>query len=264
MPAARVIAELRELAARTSTADGAQRLAWGPVWRDARSWFRDKVAALGAHVTTDSAGNNWVTLEGASPKSVILGSHLDSVPNGGWLDGALGVMAGLGALRMFAGSRPPVTIAVVDWADEEGARFGRSLLGSSAAGGSLRVDDVRGLVDKEGTTLVAALAENGVALDRMLDAAEEDRPIHRHLPEVDVVAATVAGELRIRRRPHPDVGELIDRRERDAEFGSSHREECEPPEDVASTVSAWDAPGGSDGEVDLPPGLGELLGDLAA
>src|SRR5436305_1640948 len=140
MNAARVIADLRELAALTSTADGAQRLAWGPVWRQARAWFKGKVAELGLDVTADSAGNNWVTLRGASPKTVIVGSHLDSVPNGGWLDGALGVLAALEALRMYAGSTPPGTLKLVDWADEEGARFGRSLLGSSAAAGRSRID----------------------------------------------------------------------------------------------------------------------------
>jgi allantoate deiminase len=173
MNAARVIAELRELAAITSTADGAQRVAWGPVWRQARAWFKGKVAELGLDVTRDSAGNDWVTLRGASPKTVIVGSHLDSVPNGGWLDGTLGVMAALEALRMYAGSTPPVTLKLVDWADEEGARFGRSLLGSSAAAGSLRVDDVRKLKDRQGTSLIDALAENGVSLERMPNARAE-------------------------------------------------------------------------------------------
>ena len=166
----KVLAHLKELAAKTSTTEGAQRLAWGPVWREARAWFAEKVGALGLTITTDAAGNNWVFMPGESDETVIIGGHLDSVPNGGWLDGALGVMVGLGALEMYAGSRPPVTLAVVDWADEEGARFGRSLLGSSAASGSLKVDDVRGLKDKEGTTLVDALRENGVDLDRVLDA----------------------------------------------------------------------------------------------
>ncbi len=170
MNARRVIADLRELAVRTSTPDGAQRLAWGPVWRDARAWFTSKVAELGLRIETDSAGNNWVTLPGASPATVIIGSHLDSVPNGGWLDGCLGVMAALEALRMHASARPPVTIKLVDWADEEGARFGRSLLGSSAAAGSLKVDEVRELKDRQGTRLVDALGDSGVALDRMLDA----------------------------------------------------------------------------------------------
>jgi hydantoinase/carbamoylase family amidase len=177
----RVIADLRELAARTSTPEGAQRLAWGPVWRDAREWFKAKIAELGLRVETDSAGNNWVTLPGASARTVIVGSHLDSVPNGGWLDGCLGVMAALEALRMHAGSTPPVTLKLVDWADEEGARFGRSLLGSSAAAGSLKVDEVRELKDRQGTRLVDALAENGVAIDRMLDA-------HRELKTIDARA----------------------------------------------------------------------------
>jgi N-carbamoyl-L-amino-acid hydrolase len=173
MNAQRVIADLRELAARTSTPDGAQRLAWGPVWRDAREWFKGKIAELGLRIDTDSAGNNWITLPGASSRTVIVGSHLDSVPNGGWLDGCLGVAAALEALRMRAGTTPPVTLKLVDWADEEGARFGRSLLGSAAAAGELKIDDVRELMDRQGTRLVDALAENGVALDRMLDARTE-------------------------------------------------------------------------------------------
>jgi N-carbamoyl-L-amino-acid hydrolase len=168
-----VIADLRELAARTGTPDGAQRLAWGPVWREAREWFRGKVGELGLKIEADSAGNNWVTIPGASPKTVIVGSHLDSVPNGGWLDGALGVMAALEALRQHVRAKPPVTLKLVDWADEEGARFGRSLLGSAAAAGSLKIDEVRELIDRQGTRLVDALAENGVELDSMLDAQGE-------------------------------------------------------------------------------------------
>ena len=177
MNAQQVIADLRELASRTSTADGAQRLAWGPVWRDAREWFRGKVAELGLRVETDPAGNNWVTVAGASPKTVIVGSHLDSVPNGGWLDGALGVMTALEALRMHAATRPPVTLKLVDFADEEGARFGRSLLGSSAAAGALKIDEVRELKDRQGTRLVDALAENGLALERMTSAHQELKTI---------------------------------------------------------------------------------------
>lgn len=167
MSAHQAVANLRELAKLTSTADGAQRLAWGPVWRDARRWFNTKLAEIGITPEIDAAGNSWATLRGSTTRTVIIGSHLDSVPNGGWLDGALGVMAGLEALRMFSGSTPPVTIKVVDWADEEGARFGRSLLGSSAAAGSLRISEVEHLADKTGVKLVDALRENGVELSRM-------------------------------------------------------------------------------------------------
>jgi allantoate deiminase len=181
MQPSRVVADLRELAALTSTADGAQRLAWGPVWRQARAWFNGKLGELGITPEIDAAGNSWATLRGRSDRTVIIGSHLDSVPNGGWLDGALGMLAGLEALRMFHGQAPPVSLKVVDWADEEGARFGRSLLGSSAASGSLRAGDVAHLVDKTGVTLVDALRENGVEVSRMGEA-------HRFLSAIDAAA----------------------------------------------------------------------------
>ncbi len=177
MSARDVIANLRELSQLTSNADGAQRLAWGPVWRDARSWFNGKLAALGLTPDVDAAGNSWVTLPGQSDRTVIIGSHLDSVPNGGWLDGALGVMAGFEALRMFNGQRPPLTIKVVDWADEEGARFSRSLLGSSAASGSLQISEIDGLVDKTGVRLPDALRENGIDLSRMHESQHYLRAI---------------------------------------------------------------------------------------
>jgi N-carbamoyl-L-amino-acid hydrolase len=181
MNAQRVIGDLRELAALTSTADGAQRVAWGPVWRQARGWFAEKVRALGLPVVPDAAGNNWVTLPGKSSKTVIVGSHLDSVPNGGWLDGPLGTLAALEALRMHRDTVPEVTLKLVDWADEEGARFGRSLLGSGAAAGSLNIEEIRNLTDRQGTRLEDALAENGVMLARMMDA-------HRELKAVDARA----------------------------------------------------------------------------
>jgi allantoate deiminase len=176
-----VIADLRELARLTGTPDGAQRVAWGPIWKEARDWFGRQLAGIGLEQHADAAGNHWTVLQGRSDRTVIIGGHLDSVPNGGWLDGALGVLAGLEALRRYHASPPPVTLAVVDWADEEGARFGRSLVGSSAAGGSLIVDDLRALVDKQGVRLPDALKEHGVELDRMLDA-------HRALKRIDARA----------------------------------------------------------------------------
>ena len=179
----RVIANLRALAARTSDAHGAQRLAWGPVWRDARSWLHDLLAEEGLRAESDIAGNNWITLRGARPETVIIGGHLDSVPNGGWLDGPLGVLAGVEALCRFKGTIPPVTLAVVDFADEEGARFSRSLLGSSAASGSLMPDSVRALVDRHGARLVDVLGENGVDLNRMPEARQalDDRQPRAYL-----------------------------------------------------------------------------------
>lgn len=172
--AERVLGDLRALAELTSDEHGAQRLAWGPVWRQARDWFTAHVRELGLEAVRDAAGNLWVTLQGEKPEAVLIGSHLDSVPNGGWLDGCLGVVAGLEALRFYAqsGHRPPCTLHLVDWADEEGARFGRSLLGSSAAAGTLVPDEVAGLTDRGGVTLRDALRDNGVELHKMNEARQ--------------------------------------------------------------------------------------------
>ena len=113
MSARDVIVNLKELAGRTSDANGAQRVAWGPVWREARRWLDGELADLGLHAEIDAAGNRWITLPGTSARTVIIGGHLDSVPNGGWLDGPLGVLAGVEALCRFKDTRPPVTLAVV-------------------------------------------------------------------------------------------------------------------------------------------------------
>jgi allantoate deiminase len=177
--ARRVIADLREIAALTSTPQGAQRLAWGPIWAKARGWLQQQVIELGLSVESDAAGNNWVTLPGASDRTVIIGGHLDSVPNGGWLDGTLGVLVALEALRRYRQQTvPPLTLRMVDWADEEGARFGRSLLGSSAASGRLDVNEIRDLRDAEGTRLEDAVREHGVSLDTMMNARHQLKRIN--------------------------------------------------------------------------------------
>ena len=167
----RVIASLRELAERTGGPEGSRRLCWTPEWVAARNLLRESLATLPVDVDVDEAGNLWAYLRGQSPDTLVVGSHLDSVPKGGWLDGALGVMAGLELLRSladeYADSRPPVTVALVDWADEEGARFGRSLFGSAAVMGTVDVDIARGLVDKEGNRLVDVLPQHGVDIDRL-------------------------------------------------------------------------------------------------
>jgi N-carbamoyl-L-amino-acid hydrolase len=170
---ARAVRGLRELARLTSDDRGAQRVAWTDTWIVARDWLRAELDAIPqVTVERDQAGNTWATLPGASERFVIVGSHLDSVPDGGWLDGALGVLAALEVLRALAGQERPVTVKLVDWADEEGARFGRSLLGSSACAGTLDPGAVRGLTDRDGTALPDALAAHGVDLDRAGEARE--------------------------------------------------------------------------------------------
>ena len=182
--AKRVIAELNELRALTGDANGAQRVAWTPMWLKAREWFVSKLKDLPVEEHLDAAGNRWVTLAGESPKALVLGSHLDSVPNGGWLDGCLGMIAGLEVLRSLAGefqSRPPFTVRLVDWADEEGARFGRSLFGSAAFAGKQTIEADRVRTDRDGVTLEAALRECGVDVERIGEAAVEQKDIAAYL-----------------------------------------------------------------------------------
>jgi hydantoinase/carbamoylase family amidase len=172
---ARTVTELKELRELTGDEDGAQRVAWTDTWETARGWLREKLAGLPLEEEIDEAGNQWWTLRGASEREVLIGGHIDSVPNGGWLDGALNVVAGVEVLRRLAeAGKPPVTVRLVNWADEEGARFGRSLFGSSAAAGSMAdQDELRQLRDGDGIALPDALAEHGVELDKALEAHSE-------------------------------------------------------------------------------------------
>jgi N-carbamoyl-L-amino-acid hydrolase len=171
----RTVAELKELRELTGDENGAQRVAWTDTWETARAWLREKVAGTGAVEEIDEAGNQWFTLAGASERALLLGGHIDSVPNGGWLDGCLNVMAGVEVLRRIAAEgTPPLTVRLVNWADEEGARFGRSLFGSSAAAGSMAdQDELRQRHDANGIALPDALNEHGVDLDRALEARSQ-------------------------------------------------------------------------------------------
>jgi N-carbamoyl-L-amino-acid hydrolase len=169
-----VIADLDELAAQSGGRfAGAKRLAWTPQWLEARSWLTSKLNHIGLEPERDEAGNLWAQIEGEDERFLIVGSHIDAVPDGGWLDGALGLMAALETVRELAaaGTKPPITVRFVDWADEEGARFSRSLLGSSACAGTLIPSDVRNLRDPNGVTLADALAACDVDLDSAVGAS---------------------------------------------------------------------------------------------
>ncbi len=168
----RVVAQLRELQQLTGDENGAQRVAWTETWDRARAWLDGLLAGLPLERERDEAGNDWWTLRGDSDRAVLIGGHIDSVPNGGWLDGSLNVVAGAEVLRRIADEGvPPVTMRLVNWADEEGARFGRSLFGSSAAGGSMRdQNELARLVDRDGVSLVDVLAASGVELAQAIEA----------------------------------------------------------------------------------------------
>ena len=208
--AARAVAGLRELRRLTGDENGAQRVAWTDTWITARDWLASELDAIdGVTVERDEAGNTWATAPGASDRFVIVGGHLDSVPDGGWLDGTLNVVAGLEVLRALAPERRELTLKLVDWADEEGARFGRSLLGSSACAGSLDPEEVRGLTDRDGTALPDALAAHGVELDRMresgrrLDGALAYLELHIEqgpvLEQLDLSLGAVLGTFGVQR-----------------------------------------------------------------
>jgi hydantoinase/carbamoylase family amidase len=182
MDADRVLADLRELASLTGGPDGARRVCWTDEWVRARELLRSRLEELPVEVSVDQAGNLWADLPGEGDGFVIVGSHVDSVPSGGWLDGALGICAALEALRAAADDgRPPVGVRLVDWADEEGARFGRSLFGSSACAGTLDPDAVRDLRDRDGERLEDVVARHGVELDRAHESGERLRGARAYL-----------------------------------------------------------------------------------
>jgi N-carbamoyl-L-amino-acid hydrolase len=172
----RTVADLKELRTLTGNDDGAQRVAFTPIWQAARDWLKGKMSELPVETHLDAAGNLWFTLHGQSDQALLIGGHIDSVPNGGWLDGCLNLIAGVEVIRRINEEyhgRPPVTIRLVDWADEEGARFGKSLFGSSAFSGNLNMDEARALTDKEGVSLPTALETCGINFETVVNAGAE-------------------------------------------------------------------------------------------
>src|SRR6476659_4610258 len=150
---ARVVTRLRELRSLTGDENGEQRVAWTDTWAAGRAWLAESLADLPLEVERDAAGNDWYTLRGDADRAVLIGGHMDSVPNGGWLDGCLNVLAGAEVLRRIADEgTPPVTVRLVDWADE---------------------DELRKLTDRDGVSLPDAVGAYGVDLDRAVDAHGE-------------------------------------------------------------------------------------------
>jgi len=173
---ARTLEELKELRRLTGDENGAQRVAFTPKWLAAREFLKKRFEGLPVETHTDSAGNFWATLRGAKSEELLMGGHFDSVPNGGWLDGCLNVLAGVEVMRRICAEtqgKPPVTVRVVDWADEEGARFGKSLFGSSACSGNLNMEEARSLTDKEGIRLPDALKKVGIDFERVKESRQE-------------------------------------------------------------------------------------------
>jgi hydantoinase/carbamoylase family amidase len=214
----RVLEDLHELARLTGGPDGARRVCWTDEWTKARDFLRSRLEELPLEVSVDEAGNLWAAMEGDGDGFVIVGSHVDSVPAGGWLDGALGVFTALETLRSQAeAGRPPVGLRLVDWADEEGARFGRSLFGSSCCAGTLDPDEVRDLRDRDGERLEDVVARYDVELDRARESGSRLRGacayIECHIEQGPVLesrgepAATVLGTFGVERHLVEFTGE---------------------------------------------------------
>lgn len=212
MDPSRTVAELKELRALTGDENGAQRVAFTPAWSKAREFLKSKLDGLPVETHNDAAGNFWATLPGRSPKALLVGGHIDSVPNGGWLDGCLNTLAGVEILRRVAeeyGGVPPVTVRLVDWADEEGARFGKSLFGSSACAGTLDMEEARRLRDRDGVALPDALRAVGIDFENVkrsgVERANAEAYIELHIEQGPVlldkglVLGTVLGTFGVER-----------------------------------------------------------------
>jgi N-carbamoyl-L-amino-acid hydrolase len=167
----RLFAELAEIGREPG---GWNRMAWGPGEDAAREWFRSTAAALALEVVQDPASNLWAVEPGSGEQAFdAVGSHLDSVADGGAFDGALGVVAGfvaVEAVRRAGGAARPLAVGAM--VDEEGPRFGAAIFGSRALCGELEIDEILTRTDTEGNILRDLAAERGVSAAALRAAPE--------------------------------------------------------------------------------------------
>ncbi|MGC9667575.1 allantoate amidohydrolase [Planosporangium sp. 12N6] len=148
---------------------GYRRYAWTASDLQLREWFAQECRVRGLDLTTDRMGNQWAwwgdpdAAVAAGDPGVVIGSHLDSVPDGGAFDGPLGVVSSLAAVDALRaqGFQPARPIGVVNFLDEEGARFGVACAGSRVITGVLDADRARGLTDADGVTMAEAMRRAG-------------------------------------------------------------------------------------------------------
>ncbi|MEU0033944.1 allantoate amidohydrolase [Streptomyces sp. NPDC006333] len=149
---------------RHADSGGYRRFAWTGADADCRAWFRSQAESRGLRYELDRNGNQWAWLgDPAEGDAVVTGSHLDSVPDGGAFDGPLGVVSSFAALDELRGRQVRFTrpLAVVNFGDEEGARFGLACVGSRLAAGQLTVEQAHRLTDADGVTLPQAMERAG-------------------------------------------------------------------------------------------------------
>jgi len=173
--AQRLLSDLRTLSAIGSQADGGvDRVAWSEADLAARRWFAERIREAGLEPRVDAALNVFGHMPESAGPRLLTGSHLDSVPNGGRLDGAYGAVAGLEVLRTMVESGEPLAarVEVVGFADEEGVRFAIGLIGSLALTGELDLEQLREGRDWQGDPISQVIASAGREVDRMLDAQQ--------------------------------------------------------------------------------------------
>jgi N-carbamoyl-L-amino-acid hydrolase len=149
---------------RSSASGGYRRYAWTGADADCRTWFQEQAEARGLTYETDRNGNQWAWLgDPAAGNAVVTGSHLDSVPDGGAFDGPLGVVSAFAALDELRGRGARFTrpLGIVNFGDEEGARFGLACVGSRLTSGALTVEQAHRLTDGDGITLPRAMESAG-------------------------------------------------------------------------------------------------------
>ncbi|MEU6101376.1 allantoate amidohydrolase [Streptomyces flaveolus] len=149
---------------RSSASGGYRRFAWTGADADCRAWFRQQAEARGLAYEVDRNGNQWAWLgDPAAGNAVVTGSHLDSVPDGGAFDGPLGVVSAFAALDELRGRGARITrpLGIVNFGDEEGARFGLACVGSRLTSGALTVEQAHRLTDADGITLPEAMEAAG-------------------------------------------------------------------------------------------------------
>jgi N-carbamoyl-L-amino-acid hydrolase len=176
----RLLADLRALAAIGGLPDGGvDRLAWSDHDLAGRRWFAERMGEAGIEARVDAALNVFGHMPGTTGPWLLTGSHLDTVPNGGRLDGAYGAVTALEVLRTLAESGDPLAqeVEIVGFADEEGVRFEFGLIGSLALVGELDIERLRDGLDWQGVAIHQVLATAGRDLDRMLEAQQ-------HLPSI--------------------------------------------------------------------------------
>ncbi len=166
---------------------GVRRLTLSDVDRRGRDRFRVECEAAGLKVRVDAIGNMFARREGRDPKRlpVLFGSHLDSQPSGGKFDGALGVLAGLEVMRSLndLGIVTEAPIELVNWTDEEGSRFGHSLMGSGVWSGVFSLDKAYSLKDVDGVTVESALSGIGYRGDQQAAAFAADAYFELHIEQ---------------------------------------------------------------------------------